>query len=60
MDWTKMFNRKAEASVVQRDDAPNNCCHSVFDVVADWVRLLSLSQVLGVIALVFPMCNLTS
>ncbi len=55
-----MFNRKAEASVVQRDDAPNNCCHSVFDVVADWVRLLSLSQVLGVIALVFPMCNLTS
>ncbi len=34
MDWTKMFNRKAEA-VVQRDDAPNNCCHSVFNVAAD-------------------------
>ena len=34
MDWAKMFNGKAEA-VVRRDDAPDNCCHSVFDVAAD-------------------------
>ncbi len=38
MDWAEMFNRKAEA-VVQRDDAPNNCCHSVFNVGARLTKL---------------------